>query len=316
MSLKFSIVVPAYNVEKYIERCLSSLVNQTYRDIEIVVVDDGSEDKTPEICDGFAKNDSRVTVIHKKNGGVSTARNTALENTHGDYVLFVDSDDSIEVSSCERLLPFAEAGYDILIGESAVTGGYYDTEHIDFRGEVMGGEEYLLRAAREEKMPMFMGGKIYRKKFLDEGGFRFKEGYVHEDELFTAETFLAAKTICRTGLPYYHYFIRENSITTSKDKRKNVLDMVAVGDDLRKLYDTIECAELRELMTDSVACKYLSIFQSARAYRYGKEYIFKDFVRENARLPRTKKKAALFCFSPRLYWQINNLTKKLRGNKK
>ena len=93
MDEKVSIIVPVYNVEKYLDKCIESIVNQTYRNIEIILVDDGSPDKCPEICNEWAKKDDRIKVIHKENGGLSSARNAALEIAQGDYITFVDSDD-------------------------------------------------------------------------------------------------------------------------------------------------------------------------------------------------------------------------------
>ena len=100
---KFSIVVPIYNVEKYLPRCIDSLVNQTLQDIEIILVDDGSPDGSPAICDAYAEKDPRIKVIHKLNGGVSAARNDGLRISKGEWVIFCDSDDWMELDACENL---------------------------------------------------------------------------------------------------------------------------------------------------------------------------------------------------------------------
>ena len=96
MSDLVSIIVPIYGVEEYLNKCINSIINQTYKNLEIILVDDGSPDKCPEICDAFEKKDDRIKVIHKKNGGLSDARNAGLDIAHGDYFVFVDSDDWIE----------------------------------------------------------------------------------------------------------------------------------------------------------------------------------------------------------------------------
>ena len=106
----FSIIVPIYKVEPYIERCVKSLCGQTYGDVEIILVDDESPDNCPHLCDEYAASDARIKVVHKKNGGLSDARNAGLKIATGDYVIFVDSDDYIEENTCEKLLPFAEKG--------------------------------------------------------------------------------------------------------------------------------------------------------------------------------------------------------------
>ena len=98
-----SVIVPVYNTEKYLEKCVMSILNQTYKNLEIILIDDGSTDNSPQICDSLAEKDNRITVIHQPNGGVSSARNTGLDNTHGDYIMFVDSDDYIAPNMIEFL---------------------------------------------------------------------------------------------------------------------------------------------------------------------------------------------------------------------
>lgn len=101
---KISIVVPVYNVEKYLEKCLESIINQTYHNIEIILVDDGSTDKSGELCDSYRVKDQRINVIHKKNGGLASARNVGMHTLTGDYIMFIDSDDWVDATICEDLL--------------------------------------------------------------------------------------------------------------------------------------------------------------------------------------------------------------------
>ena len=115
---KFSIVVPVYKVEAYLERCLGSLISQTLTDIEIILVDDGSPDNCPRICDQYAKKDSRIKVIHQKNAGVSAARNKGLEYATGEWILFCDSDDWMEANACEVLYQTGiEKNVDSVVGD-------------------------------------------------------------------------------------------------------------------------------------------------------------------------------------------------------
>ena len=114
MHRKISVIIPVYKVEKYLKRCVESVVNQTYKNIEIILVNDGSPDKCGEICDKYARIDSRIKVIHKENGGLSSARNAGLDIASGDYIMFVDSDDWISEVSLEKLYDYIEADYDII----------------------------------------------------------------------------------------------------------------------------------------------------------------------------------------------------------
>lgn len=119
-----SIIIPVYKVEKELGRCVDSVLCQTLGDIEVILVDDGSPDDCPRICDDYALADSRVKVVHKQNGGLSDARNFGLAEATGDYIMFVDSDDSIELDACERLLRLATDSHaDIVLGDWRVTPG-------------------------------------------------------------------------------------------------------------------------------------------------------------------------------------------------
>lgn len=104
MNPLISVIVPIYNVEKYLVRCVDSIVNQTYKNLEIILVDDGSPDRCPQMCDDYAEKDSRIKVVHKKNGGLSDARNAGMAVATGEYISFIDSDDWIETSMFELLL--------------------------------------------------------------------------------------------------------------------------------------------------------------------------------------------------------------------
>ena len=119
--VQISIIVPIYKVEKYLVRCVESLIAQDFLSLEIILIDDGSPDRCGEICDNYAKKDARITAYHKPNGGLSDARNYGLERAHGEYVLFVDSDDYLEPQACSNLWKEAKAGFaDIIISKMAL----------------------------------------------------------------------------------------------------------------------------------------------------------------------------------------------------
>lgn len=308
----FSVVVPIYKVEQYIDRCVESLIKQTYRDIEIILVDDGSPDNCPKICDEYAEKDNRIKVIHKKNGGLSDARNAGIEVATGKYVFFVDSDDYISQCTFEDLLPFAETDCDIIIGDGICEGGTSPIVHFaGDKGKIFSGYEYYKHSVLNGKMPMAAWLNGYKKSFLIQNGLCFKYGLLHEDEQFTPRAFLKAESVIYSGVEFYRYIIREDSITTKKDKRKNVADVYATCCELKEIYDSISHEEFRQLLLDSLVNKYLNIFQVARAYKYGKEYIHKAFVIKNSYRRKTRMKAALFTLSPRLYYFINSVSKKL-----
>ena len=307
----FSIIVPVYRVEDCLDRCVRSLTGQTYREIEIILVDDGSPDRCPALCDEYAKQDVRIRVIHKENGGLSDARNTGLKEARGEYVLFVDADDYIDPDACHRLHPYTKFGCDIIVGDGAAEGGVKRLTHGNVpSGQLISGKDYLKIACRRGAMPMAAWLYGYRRTFLEENGLYFKKSILHEDEQFTPRAFLAACRVVESGVSFYHYVIRAGSITTGRDLRRNAVDLYAICLELREIYRTLEDKELKELLTDSLAVKYLSLFQQGKLYQYGKDYLHKDFVWGSARRFKTRCKALLYCVSPRLYWSVNCAAKR------
>ena len=307
----FSVIVPVYKVEAYLDKCVQSLRSQTYTDIEIILVDDGSPDGCPAMCDSYARSDSRIRVIHKKNGGLSDARNAGIQAATGEYLIFVDSDDYIEPQTCEQMLPFV--GHDIIIGDGECHGGKSKLRHGHTR-DTLSGKDYLKLALQKGSMPMAAWLYIYRRQFLLDHQLLFKYGITHEDEEFTPRAFLAAERVVESGLCFYQYIIRPGSITTGKNLSRNGKDLYETCLSLRAQYLTLEDRQLKRLLLDSLVVKYLSLFQTGKLYQYGKDYVHKGFVLKNASRAKTRGKALLFALSARLYWQINALSKGNKGD--
>lgn len=310
----FSIVVPVYKVEAYLDKCVQSLMEQTYSNIEIILVDDGSPDRCGEMCDAYALEDSRIKVIHKENGGQAEARNVGIAAASGEYIVFVDSDDYVSAQYCEKLLAFTSRRCDILAVDAIAQGGGRKMKHyVNDHGKIFGGKEYLLESYRSGGIPMAAVLCVYRRMFLQDQNLSFKSGIVHEDDHFAARAFLLADSVIDTGLCEYTYLLRENSTTNRKDMRKNGRDMYTVCTDLREIFEEIENRQLKMWMVDSLVVKYLYIFQAGRLYQYGSEFIHKQFVLKNAKRVKTRCKAVLFCLSPWFYWHVNNTSKMLAG---
>ena len=308
----FSIIVPIYNVQPYLEKCVTHLREQTLRDIEIILVDDESPDACPEMCDRYAAEDGRIKVIHKKNGGLSDARNHGFAAATGEYILFVDADDYIDRDTCQRLSRYAHTGADLLLGRAVVEGGECDLRRADVGEEVYSGTEYLKKALRAGKRPMAAWLNAYRREFLLENDLSFKYGILHEDEQFTPRVFLKAGAVVDTGETFYHYMIREGSITQKKDKRKNAEHLFSTFCELEGIYREIGDEELRERLLDTLAEKYMNIFQVGELYRYGRQYLHGDFLRRTATQRKTRMKVWLIMLSPRLYFVVNRMEKRLR----
>lgn len=213
-----SIIVPVYKVEQYLPRCIASLVGQTYKNIEIILVDDGSPDKCGEICDEYAKKDKRIKVIHKANGGLSSARNAGLDIAIGKYICFVDSDDYLMENYIERLhKSITENNADIAQCEFIETSddevvltkeNFVETV---FNGEEMIGKIYDYYGIYVSTIVVWT--KIYKKELFE--NIRFPIGRIHEDEATTYKLFYKAKKVAVTNEKLYCYFKADGSITRS-----------------------------------------------------------------------------------------------------
>ena len=221
MEYLISVIVPVYNVEKYLNQCISSIVNQTYNNIEIILVDDGSPDNCPGICDEWAKKDGRVKVIHKENGGLSDARNAGLDICNGDYLVFVDSDDWLETDYVEKMLSIAEEeNADIVacsyVNEFELSGRmvFKKKEHF------IGNSEQALFLLYDGTRIAAAAMKLYRTIIWQD--MRFPIGRLYEDTLTTYKAFDLADRIAQIPDGLYHYRIREGSIMTSQFSLKTV----------------------------------------------------------------------------------------------
>ena len=211
-----SVIVPVYKVEEYLDRCVESIVNQTYRNLEIILVDDGSPDNCPAMCDAWAAKDVRIKVIHKENGGLSDARNVGLKIASGEYIAFVDSDDWIHsqyvanlhsacveqgtlLSACDVMTVFEEQ--ELCECDSNVKSNCFSTE------------EAMRCLTEGQKIRAVAWNKLYHNNLIDCE--RFPVGRYHEDEFFTYRIVAKAEKVAYVPKPLYYYYQRDGSIMNS-----------------------------------------------------------------------------------------------------
>ncbi len=227
-----SVIIPAYNVEDHIKRCLDSVCAQTFKDIELIVVDDGSSDATPEICDSYAEGDKRVKVIHKENEGVAKARNTALDAASGDMIAFADADDYYEPDMLMKLSEaMAEYGADMAccgyIEEYSDRSCEYGTSLPDEVFDKTGAyEDYLTMGGR---MGSGCWNKLIRAEVLSE--IRYKPYVMGEDVEMLCRTLDKCDKVVCIGYPGYHYIHRSDSATRAEFGPDNV-NMIRVADEM------------------------------------------------------------------------------------
>lgn len=221
---KITIIVPVYNVEAYLKKSIESAINQTYKNIEIILIDDESKDSSGKICDEYEKKDSRIKVIHQENRGLSGARNTGLRHAKGKYIMFLDSDDTFEKDACENLInAIEETNADFVIGNYI---------NMDEDGTIWNNPifdknkypKYKLSITDYEKSFYLMNSgvwnKIFRKSFLDELGIYFEDRLPAEDAIFTTYCFIKSKNVYYIPSIVYNYRLRySNSISTNCSRK-------------------------------------------------------------------------------------------------
>lgn len=222
-----SVIIPVYNVENYLRECIDSVLKQTYKNLEIILVDDGSTDSSGKICDEYAEKDSRITVIHKKNEGPSKTRNTGLKNANGKYIYFLDSDDYITEDAIETLVLTAESNQADLVFFDAFSfsdDGSDVKQGYTVKGtyEAKSGYETLTELHKNKDYHCAIYLLFINHQLLKENNITFLESaYCSEDMLFTYQVYCSAKKAVQCKKTMYHRRYRPNSIVTSKKSERH-----------------------------------------------------------------------------------------------
>lgn len=261
-----SIIVPVYNVEKYITECLKSLINQTYKNIEIIVVNDGSTDNSLSLVNKI--DDSRIKIINKENGGLSSARNKGIELAEGKYILFIDSDDFIEDKmAIENMYNMAvNNDLDMVSGDliwhySSHKRIIYKNKFIEKSNKIYEGQEIFKLKLKNRCYLAAACINMYKKSIIRE--IKFKEGIYHEDELFTAKVLLKAQKVGLYKKHFYSYRQREGSIVNQNNNIKRAYDIFNICLELEESFVNINDSELKNLLGNyltSICMNYIYIY--------------------------------------------------------
>jgi len=220
-----SVIIPCYNTEKYLKKCLDSIINQSYKNIEVILIDDGSTDNTGEICDEYSKVDNRIKVFHIKNCGVSHARNLGIKKARGYYVTFIDSDDYIDETMYEEMIATTSNNKPDIIS----SGIHYETENgIIFCSTSNNGKkiyEFNKKEAFYNIFNRYLGANVWNKLFkksliIDNNLFFSENIYSGEDLLFVCQTVNLSNLISHLNKDFYHYIKRDTSVTNGKFNKK------------------------------------------------------------------------------------------------
>nr|WP_300788584.1 glycosyltransferase [uncultured Acetatifactor sp.] len=310
----FSVIIPVYNVEKYLSICMESVLKQTFQDYEIILVDDRTPDRAGLLCDEYAARYNNVIVIHhKENGGLSAARNTGIRAAKGKYLLFVDSDDYISHELLERL-------YEIAVRYGADVIPYYGFSFTEdnklkengklkeYSEEPMTGPEYYKKALYDSNVNISAQKNAVMKKIVQDNGLQFQEGILHEDELWTPMLYACAKRV--QVLNYRGYYYRSDnveSITRSSDKaHKRAMDRTKLAEIMSEKFRG-KNGKLWEPFHDNIAAQYMYGVYIGFLYRDKDFQVKRLFPLREAKSKKYKYKALLFLLSPRLTCMVRRL---------
>ena len=320
-----SIIVPVYKVEKYLEKCVNSILKQTYTNLEIILVDDGSPDKCGQLCDELAKTDDRIKVFHKENGGLSDARNYGVERANGEYIGFVDSDDYIHECMYEELYKAIKKS-GTSIAECGVTRVYKNTLRPHYEGEdyflVLDREGYLKEYLENKRLYGSAWCKLIHRDLAKK--IKFPTGKIYEDAFYTLELLKTVDKYTLISGNYYYYYIRENSITTRSFSSKD-MDYIEIMNEIED-YTLANFPIFKEQLLVRLTFAYISIFNQLLEvdnYKRKSEYkILKNKLKDNyfkvlsnKKAPKNLKAAILLLsINERLYKFMLSKYKKYESN--
>lgn len=262
-----SVIIPIYNVEKYLHKCIDSIINQSYRNLEIILVDDGSPDNCGKICDEYVKKDYRIKVIHKENGGLSDARNSGMKISKGDYIAFVDSDDWLDCDLYEKIIKKSDNSDDIIIFGLRYIGFDSDIEYCsnleNSRFEI--NDENIMPLLKLVKTSMlgYAWNKLYKKEIIKNT--KFDDIRLREDICFNFKILKYAKYIRCVNICGYNYLQQPNSIL-HKSSIKNLKD-------INKVYNVLH-GKIEGINTKNNSIIYNEIMQM-----YLSDIIMRDVIR-------------------------------------
>ncbi|MEG1782282.1 MAG: glycosyltransferase [Oscillospiraceae bacterium] len=303
--MKISLIVPIYNTEKYLERCISSLLAQSHTDLQIILVDDGSTDGCVNICQDFAKKDSRVEYFYKENGGLSSARNFGIEKASGEYIGFVDSDDCLSPFFAERLLnmclkndcPMSLCAYQLNdettpVEDIPVPLMLYPTEVITKR-------DYFLRIyTRQEILYVSAWDKLYRKSLFDT--LKFPEGMINEDEAIIHHLVDSCENIAVSYEPLYFYTQRQGSIMKPDSFKENLFDTFVAYEDRLSYFEGKNMPDLMFFTQKNYLVAALSLYNSikedvidGKMYKTHLMRMYRDMLSRAGKNPASSRKFIL-----------------------
>lgn len=277
MEVTFSIIMPVYNVEKYVEESIESTLNQTYSSFELLIINDGSTDNSRLIAEKYSLKDQRVKIFDKENGGASSARNIGLDHAVGKYIYFMDSDDTLQCNMLEKLKKEIDDNEPEIIAFTATP--FFDKNFLNKKDEILEasytyygrdfldegnftGRKYYELTAPKKRFVASVCLYVVKRLLIEESNLKFHEGIILEDELFSRQILFNAKSIYFIKQKLYNRRIRENSVSTSSNILFKILSLITIAEEIEKMNKNIS----NDLLNKDVEILF------SRAIRYLDDY--------------------------------------------
>ena len=318
-----SVIIPVYNVEKYLQECVDSVLSQTYENYEIILIDDGSTDSSGAICDEFAVGNEKIKVIHKENGGLSHARNTGLSLAQGEYIYFLDSDDYLDDNAFSLMLEriekenadflffdahsFNDEGRDFNIPQNYIRKKHY----VSSKGIEMLAELYKNKDFHSAVQLFF-----FRKSFLQKENLTFLNGAVYEDVLYAYQAFCKAECVAHINCPIYFRRYRENSIMTSHKNIHHFESIVRIFGELN-LFSSTEYSELLAVQKSYLSRCAFNIFNVYEKLSSKDKKIFRNTLDTAKKIIQSndfyENKALKMRCKGKAFWVVYKVIEKIIG---
>lgn len=306
LNINLSVIVPIYNVEKQISRCIESILNQQYNDLEVLLIDDGSTDNSGEIAKQYSDKYENVHYYLKENGGLSDARNFGLDNANGEAIIFVDSDDSLIEGRLSVIMNlFFNENLDVLIANAIkVTGDTQDLMRKDIiTNDIVSGIDFLFNAQSRNEYNPAVWMNVYKTDFIKNNNLYFKKGILHEDEEWFPRVLLKAKKVKITSIAFYWYIIRKNSITTKKNNIDNAKSKLYIAQYLHEYYSEFDLkSNYKNTFDNYLADMIMSTSEFInKDWKLYSKLIDKKSLFLLTHSFKTRIKSIIFIISPKLY---------------
>lgn len=320
---RLSVIVPVYKVEKYIHKCVDSILNQTFTDFELILVDDGSPDKCGEICDEYAKKDARIRVIHKENGGLSDARNFGIDAAKGEIIGFVDSDDIIDASMYGDMIGYMdEHDLDVVCADTYVVRNDKKKFNPRYSKDMIFEGRNAVKEILDGTLDNAAWNKIYKRSVI--GDVRYPKGRIYEDVATTYKFIFAAKRSGYLRRPFYYYFKRKGSIVASSFNSKSRYDCFKGYKERLEfsVKENLDCVEMCRVLAVETALATLTAFYANYEPKNSVRYLnLVNFLNKNGKSVadnlNLKNKMLLWSFFNcgilhRIYSMLSAISKKIK----